>query len=343
MPDKKTIFNLETPPFFFFLFIIKVYEKSVLTQQAIEIHFYFLLSNKINYFFLSKVQMPRPLSDSWQHFDLIPSDSNKNRQAKCRFCGHKQAAGITRLHQHLLFKCTKITANVRNELRQKEEARGRGPSTSQSSVESNTESTQIRRTDYNFGSALLNSSGDQPPSLNMARSEIANTTSGNPTNFLGSNTFPLQSNERSSQRQQSIPTIPQSQSQSNDISQTILDWHLARALFSANIPFEKVENPHFIEFLKCLQPNYSVPKSSRLKQLVLKEQHWDLIDWNESVDRAMNNGPPPESIILSQQHASRSSLSSNAGINNVHKNINTVEDPVLATIHQPPPELEGSL
>jgi hypothetical protein len=60
--------------------------------------------------------------------------------------------------------------------------------------------------------------------------------------------------------------------------QAMLDWYLARALFSSNIPFESMEDPHMLEFFRHLQPNYTVPDSRRLKQYLLKEQHWDLIN-----------------------------------------------------------------
>ncbi|CAO3674595.1 unnamed protein product [Umbelopsis ramanniana] len=63
-----------------------------------------------------------------------------------------------------------------------------------------------------------------------------------------------------------------------DVShQATLDWSLARALFSADVPFKAIENPHFVQFLNRLNPNYKPPTQRQLQQLLLKREHWDLL------------------------------------------------------------------
>ncbi|KAF7730131.1 hypothetical protein EC973_002739 [Apophysomyces ossiformis] len=74
--------------------------------------------------------------------------------------------------------------------------------------------------------------------------------------------------------------------------QAFLDWHLARAMFAADIPFDAIEHPLFIDFLKRLQPEYVPPKKSRLQQFLLKEQHWDLIKWGNT--DSTSNPPAPQ-------------------------------------------------
>ncbi|KAI9496195.1 hypothetical protein BDB00DRAFT_785642 [Zychaea mexicana] len=61
------------------------------------------------------------------------------------------------------------------------------------------------------------------------------------------------------------------------MSQRMLDYNLARALFSASIPFNVVNNQEFATFLKRMRPGYAVPKPHVLQQYLLKEEHYDLI------------------------------------------------------------------
>ncbi|KAI8077185.1 hypothetical protein BDF21DRAFT_422274 [Thamnidium elegans] len=116
----------------------------------------------------------------------------------------------------------------------------------------------------------------------------------------------------------------------------MLDCQLARALFSAKIPFESIEDPHFIDFLKRLQPNYTVPKKRRLQQFLLKEQHWDLIPWDNEADLLLSRtnhqpSPPP---LMQQQQQQRRMLNTN--------NSSALSNRLLSSIH-PPADLEGSL
>lgn len=63
-----------------------------------------------------------------------------------------------------------------------------------------------------------------------------------------------------------------------DVShQATLDRSLARALFAADVPFKAIENPHFLQFLNRLNPNYKPPTQMQLQQLLLKREHWDIL------------------------------------------------------------------
>jgi hypothetical protein len=63
-----------------------------------------------------------------------------------------------------------------------------------------------------------------------------------------------------------------------DVShQATLDWSLARALFAADVSFKTIENPHFVQFLNRLNPNYKPPTQRQLQQLLLKREHWDIL------------------------------------------------------------------
>ncbi|KAI7904793.1 uncharacterized protein BX663DRAFT_503548 [Cokeromyces recurvatus] len=114
-----------------------------------------------------------------------------------------------------------------------------------------------------------------------------------------------------------------SQQTDNNRSQAMLDWQLARALFSANIPFESIEHPLMIDFFKRLQPNYVVPKGKRLLQYLLKEQHWDLIQWDDN---------------RQQQR-----LSPGRMINNTTTTTTTTTNRLLSSLHSPTTDLDGSL
>ncbi|KAI8987314.1 hypothetical protein BDF20DRAFT_849393 [Mycotypha africana] len=296
--------------------------------------------------------MPRPLSDSWQYFELLPPDNGRSRKARCTFCGHEQAAGITRLHQHLLYRCSRIPADIRDQLRQKQEDRNRDASPPHNSHNNNNNgrndislpSRQENRhvqfqpsqtVQYHFDPTLQNTLSSSNTSAIIANSSSNSNSSknhhhlstnsadhttattsispyyeaaltGTPATASQNNNFsttttsfafspspatPQQALEqpRILQQQHSVlssSSTSQAQTPQDENSQALLDWHLARALFSANIPFEAVENPYVIDFLRHLQPNYVVPRGKRLKQYLLKEQHWDLISWEEATAAA---------------------------------------------------------
>lgn len=304
--------------------------------------------------------MPRPLSDSWQYFELLSPDNGRSRKARCSFCGHEQAAGITRLHQHLLYRCSRISSEIRDQLRQKQDDRGHD-----TSVPGRSELLQSQpssNVNYQFDPTLQNTLHSSPASAlntysNYFDAALSPTTS---TTFSAANPLSFTSTADNLNQQQHHTQHPQQRSQQQqqpDRSQAMLDWHLARALFSANIPFDKIENPHIIEFFKRLQPKYAVPKARRLQQFLLKEQHWDLIKDNElQTAQQMPSPPTPTSSpATSQQHQSILQQRQNnvgrlglppdgntASIDNNNSNNTAIRNRLLSSIH-PPTELEGSL
>ncbi|KAK4512485.1 uncharacterized protein ATC70_003186 [Mucor velutinosus] len=306
--------------------------------------------------------MPRPLSDSWQYFELLSPDNGRSKKARCSFCGHEQAAGITRLHQHLLYRCSRISSEIRNQLRQKQDDRGHDtPVPHRNDLLHSQPSSTVN---YQFDPTLQNILNSSPTSAlnthsNYFDAALSPTTStafstANPLSFAP-NTDSI--NQQQQQQYHHTQQQPSQQQRQPDRSQAMLDWHLARALFSANIPFDKIENPHIIEFFKRLQPNYVLPKARRLQQFLLKEQHWDLIQGSESnAAQQMPSPPTPTSSLhaTSQQHVLQQ-RQNNVGrlglppdgntvsINNNNISNNTaLGSRLLASIH-PPAELEGSL
>ncbi|GAN08438.1 hypothetical protein MAM1_0204d07950 [Mucor ambiguus] len=296
--------------------------------------------------------MPRPLSDSWQYFELLSPDNGRSRKARCSFCGHEQAAGITRLHQHLLYRCSRISSEIREQLRQKQDDRGHDTPVPHRNdlLHSQPPST----VNYQFDPTLQNTLNSAPTSALNTHSNYFDATLSptTPTTFSTANPLSFTSNTDSlNQQQQQHPQQP-------DRSQAMLDWHLARALFSANIPFDKIENPHVIEFFKRLQPSYVVPKARRLQQFLLKEQHWDLIQGSDlNTAQQMPSPPTPTSSLHATSQQSQSMLQqrqNNVGrlrlppdgntvsINNNTSSNTALGNRLLASIH-PPAELEGSL
>lgn len=300
--------------------------------------------------------MPRPLSDSWQYFELLAPDNGRSRKARCTFCGHEQAAGITRLHQHLLYRCSRITSDIREELRQKHGDREREspPKTNDLLSHHQLSSQHSDSVNYHFNSSTLqntlsnnpsqqqnnnnNNTTHQSPTNNMNPHSTYYETTLSPTtvstNFTTANPIAFTSNSN---------TLGQQQQQQHDRSQSMLDCQLARAFFAANIPFESIENPHMINFLKRLQPNYIVPKGRRLKQFILKEQHWDLIPWDNEPELTMlsrtQHSPPPMLQQQQQQQQRRMMLSADA---NNNSNNDPLNNRLLSSLH-PPTDLEGSL
>ncbi|GAA5802246.1 hypothetical protein HPULCUR_007709 [Helicostylum pulchrum] len=295
--------------------------------------------------------MPRPLSDSWQYFELLSPDNGRNRKAKCNFCGHKQAAGITRLHQHLLYRCSRISADIRDQLRQKHEDQGRESLPKGTQVLSHHMSQDSL--DYQYDSTLQNT-------LHNSNNNNSNNNNQQQQPQPQQQQQQQQHQHQQQQQQQQSPHInshptyyeaaaalspttstnfstafPPTNNTLGQQQQAMLDCQLARALFSANIPFESIEDPHFIDFLKRLQPNYTVPKKRRLQQFLLKEQHWDLIPWDNEADLLLSRtnhqpSPPP---LMQQQQQQRRMLSTNSS---------ALSNRLLSSIH-PPADLEGSL
>lgn len=294
--------------------------------------------------------MPRPLSDSWQYFELLSPNNGKSRKAKCSFCNHIQSASITRLHQHLLYRCARISSEIRDQLRQKQDGRGNdSPARNRDELLQPQSSSNVN---YHFDSALQNTLNPHSNYFDAALSPTASTnfSTANHIAFTSSTDNMNQQNQQQQQHHHHSNQQQQQHQQQPDRSQAMLDWHLARALFSANIPFDKIENPHIIEFFKRLQPNYTVPKARYLQQFLIKEQHWDLIQWNESTTTAQQRPSPPtpttshQQSILQQRSANVEYMGLSTDSNNVSSNNNstTIGNRLLSSIH-PPAELEGSL
>jgi hypothetical protein len=166
--------------------------------------------------------MPRPLSDSWQYFQVSgPVNNSKSKKAKCTFCGHEQSAAITRLQQHLLNRCSGMPVETRQELKQKDE---------------NSREREVptrHPLNYDFNPPLHNN-GLQSPSNNAISQRAADAYYQ--AAQIPSRSTPIPVNFQATLRPQS------------DRPQAMLDRQLARALFSANIHFETIENLHIIEF-----------------------------------------------------------------------------------------------
>jgi hypothetical protein len=247
--------------------------------------------------------MPRPLSDSWQYFQVLtPVNDGRSKKTKCTFCGHEQTASITRLHQHLLNRCSRIPGEIRQELRRKDE--------------NNREPPVPTRHSFNY---------EFNPPLHTLQSPPGNDAIPQHTSISTSTYYQA---EQIPPRSTPIPTHfqPTSQPQS-DRSQTMLDWQLARALFSANIPFEAIENLHLIEFFGHLQPGYKLPQVKRLKQLLLKEEHWDIIQQCEN--QPISNTYPSSSTTQQPQQHHLVTLSSDSSR--------------AVSSFNPPTDLEGNL
>lgn len=306
--------------------------------------------------------MPRPLSDSWQYFELLAPDNGRSRKARCSFCGHEQAAGITRLHQHLLYRCSRITPDIREELRQKHGDRGRDspPKGSELLSHSHHSLPHTDSVNYHFDSALQNTLNSNNNNSTNNNANHQSPTNMNPhstyyeaalsptasTNFSTANPIAFPSSNPPSNSLGHQPPHhqhhQQQQQQQQERSQSMLDCQLARAFFAANIPFESIENPHMIDFLKRLQPNYIVPKGRRLKQYILKEQHWDLIPWENDPDLILNrqaHSPPPPMLQQQQQQQRRMMLTTDGSNGNADSNLS---NRLLSSLH-PPADLEGSL
>lgn len=301
------------------------------------------------------------LSDSWQYFELLSPDNGRSRKARCTFCGHEQAAGITRLHQHLLYRCSRITSDIREELRQKHGDRERESPPKTNDLLSHHHIQQQQHPDsvnYHFNSSTLqntlsnNNSNNNNSSSSQQTNHHSPTNNMNPhattyyetttlspttvsTNFTATNPIAFTSTHSTTNTTPSNSSLGQQQS--------MLDCQLARAFFSANIPFESIENPHMINFLKRLQPNYIVPKGRRLKQFILKEQHWDLIPWDNEhelmLTRQHTQQQSPPTPMLPQQQQRRMMLSD---ANNNSNDTTNLNNRLLSSLH-PPTDLEGSL
>lgn len=274
--------------------------------------------------------MPRPQSDIWQYFTVHEGPEGQGRKARCSFCGHQQACGITRLHQHLLRKCPRIPIDLRNNLQQREDARGRvvvsaATMANLTAVQRQALERSDRSASATAAAAAAAAAHDIGYSMEIDRALSTLAAHGisplqpTPYDALPASNLLQQQQARSPFRFDApSPTLQYAPANSNSAilatttaappgsmttntssqqarTQSMLDWHLARALFSANIPFTVVDNPHMAEFLRRMRPGYVVPRPQRLQQYLLKEQHWDLIPMND------DNAPSPFPSADTQQ------------------------------------------
>lgn len=237
--------------------------------------------------------MPRPQSDTWRYFTIIEGPDGKGRKASCSYCGHQQACGVTRLHQHLLKKCPNIPPSLRAELRQREESRARSSPPQQQANHDSNNNEKYPAMDIDRALSTLAAHGI---STSRQQQQQQETT-----------TQPIDSNSTSSSTTTS--SIMASGQQQQQQEQAMLDWLLARALFSANIPFNAVEDQHMISFLKRMRPGYVVPKAYKLQQHLLKEQHWDLIECDKSDPTTIRPCSPTRNTtpVLSTSNSTTSS------------------------------------
>ena len=194
--------------------------------------------------------MPRPPSDIWNHFTTYDDPGSRVKRARCHYCDHQQASSITRLYRHLTRICPHVPDVVRQEL-----------------------SSRIAK-EKNVPPFVTYEPNSSAAALDDALQVLARAS------------YNLPSTQVSASAARGVATP------SNlDVShQATLDWSLARALFSADVPFKAIENPHFVQFLNRLNPNYKPPTQRQLQQLLLKREHWDiLVDRRSAVAEATDD------------------------------------------------------
>ncbi|RUS31395.1 hypothetical protein BC938DRAFT_477901 [Jimgerdemannia flammicorona] len=244
----------------------------------------------VSFFESLKQTMPRPTSDIWQYFSTVPSDT-KVKKAKCSFCGHEQSSGVTRLAQHLIDKCQAIPHNLRDELRNKTDVKGKGTTGAPYQV---------------------HDAGGIEDALAMLAGSPHHGLSSVPSSTLHHPFTSSTSTQATPQQRFTVPS-PSANPRMSTISapmdrsdQTTMDWHLARAFYAAGIPFSAIEHPLLIEFFKRLRPGYTLPCKSRLQQHLLKTEHWDLLEYEEQKPDLMleNSGRRNDSRVGGASHGS---------------------------------------
>lgn len=224
--------------------------------------------------------MPRPQSEIWQYFEISENEGGR-RKAECKYCGHQQVSGVTRLHQHLLRKCTAIPENIRAELLQKEEARANIPNTAMAAAARY--SRQSPRPPPSYAATTSNG--------HLAYSATISTLHGLSSTPPRDTPIMYTTNENGDDLDAPQPR-----------TQSVLDYHLARALFSADIPMKVVENPYMADFLRRMRPGYVVPSAQTLHQYLLKEQHWDLIAWKKGDSQPSSDPPAHQNSQFMHEH-----------------------------------------
>ncbi|KAJ2957914.1 hypothetical protein NQZ79_g6406 [Umbelopsis isabellina] len=185
--------------------------------------------------------MPRPPSDIWHHFTTFDDPSNKVKRARCNYCDHQQASSISRLQRHITRNCPSVPDIVRQEVNSRSAGRFKNI---------------VPFVTYDTGPST--DLDDALQVLARASYNLPATSSAVPTT-----------------RTMNMNAPPAGKI--DNITKNSLDWQLARALFSADISLKVIENPHIIQFLKRLNPNYQVPDRRQLQQVLLKREHWDLL------------------------------------------------------------------
>ncbi|KAI8576475.1 hypothetical protein K450DRAFT_256899 [Umbelopsis ramanniana AG] len=181
--------------------------------------------------------MPRPPSDIWNHFTTYDDPGSRIKRARCHYCDHQQASSITRLYRHLTRICPHVPDVVRQELSSRNLGKGK----------------------------------HHPPFVTYETNTTADLDDA--LQVLARASYNLPSTQVSS----SASRVVVSPGNLDVSHQATLDWSLARALFAADVPFKTIENPHFVQFLNRLNPNYKPPSQRQLQQLLLKREHWDIL------------------------------------------------------------------
>jgi hypothetical protein len=60
-----------------------------------------------------------------------------------------------------------------------------------------------------------------------------------------------------------------------------LDVQLGKCIFSANVPFNFVENKEFLHFCKMMRPSYSPPSAKQINSSILEKVYEDIMDENK--------------------------------------------------------------
>ncbi|ORY91001.1 hypothetical protein BCR43DRAFT_498337 [Syncephalastrum racemosum] len=222
--------------------------------------------------------MPRPYSEVWKYFNVLDGGNGRQRKTSCKYCGREQTCGVTRLQDHLIRRCTQIPASLKQLLhaRQEDNVLKRKRRLEE---RSNGRSERHHLPAPVLPPPSTSTQSNEDPAydgMNRALRSLAERAIPNATPLAPAPTTTTNTVNTVSQRTQSM-----------------LDWHLARALFSSNTSLKAVEDPHMAEFLRLMRPGYVVPRAHRLQQYLLKEQHWDLIPDPASHADDLPSPPPP--------------------------------------------------
>ncbi|CAO3679016.1 unnamed protein product [Umbelopsis vinacea] len=213
--------------------------------------------------------MPRPPSDIWNHFTTYDDPNSRVKRARCHYCDHQQACSITRLQKHLSRSCPNVPDVVRQEITSRSLGRLKNMT------------------------PFVTYDTSPPTDLDDALQVLARASYNLPSN----------SATAAATARGVTGSLPNTGKFDTSV-QTSLDWQLARAFFAADISFQAVEHPLFVQFFNRLNPNYKVPTHWQLQQLLLKREHWDLLadrrtEQNVTADTAsVDSESEPEAVHM---------------------------------------------